>query len=310
MPRFLRGRQFRLGFTLIELLVVIAIIAVLIALLLPAVQQARESARRTQCKNNLKQIGLALHNYHDTFGTFPPRENHLRTFLAATDSEWGDRPGTFLLFILPYIDKAPLYSTLDFNVRYDVPQNIAAIRRRFPAYECPSNPQVGKISGNNFDGALVTYFGVYGSTDAPGGRAREQWAIGNTSSLSAQGIMYFNGYSPLASITDGTSNTMIIGEVRGYRPNSPTDMGVAPDGGRGMRWEIGTGTHLQPINGVDGPGGSNCPSCRWEGMSSFHTGGTHALLADGAVRFINQNIDSNTFLWLGAKADGRVVGEF
>ena len=310
MQASLRNRRFRFGFTLIELLVVIAIIAVLIALLLPAVQQARESARRTQCKNNLKQIGLALHNYHDTFNTFPPLENHLRTFLAGTDNEWGDRPGTFLLFLLPYIDKAPLYSTLNFDQRYDFAPNLAAIRRRFPAYECPSNPQVGKNSGNNFEGNLVTYFGVYGSADPPGGRARQQWAIGNTTDLNRRGVMFFNGMSPIAAVTDGTSNTIVVGEVRGYRPNSLTDMSIAPDGGRGMRWEIGTSTQMQPINGVDGPGGSNCPSCRWEGMSSFHTGGTHALLTDGAVRFINQNIDSNTFLFLGSKSDGVQIGEF
>jgi len=305
-----RHRAWAAGFTLIELLVVIAIIAILIALLLPAVQQAREAARRTQCRNNLKQIGLALHNYHDNFNSFPPLENHTLEQLNGTISDWGDRPGNWLEYILPYIDQANQYNKLDFNIRWDAGQNKSVVLAKYPAYQCPSNPQREKTTGDGFDSSLATYFGVYGAADPPGGRARMQWAIGNNTNRNLRGIMYFNGLSPIAAVTDGLSQTLIVGEVRGFTPASP-QLTSSPIDGRGMRWEVGTSTELQPINGVHG---FNCRpalgSCRWENMASFHTGGAHGLLGDGSVRFLSENIDSTTFLRLGSIADGNVISDF
>jgi prepilin-type N-terminal cleavage/methylation domain-containing protein len=300
----------RLAFTLIELLVVIAIIAILIALLLPAVQQAREAARRSQCRNNLKQIGLAIHNYHDNFNAFPMLEHHRLEFLNATNNEWHDRPGTFLLHILPYLDQTNQYNQLNFSDWGNSAANMAVQRSRFTAYLCPSNPEGSKVSGENFDGHIVHYFGVYGAADPSGGRARQNWSIGDGTNRQWMGVMHFNSRTRIADISDGTTNTIVVGEVRGYRPRSPTNMAVAPDGGRGMRWEVGTATYMQPINGVDGSDGSNCPGCRWEVMSSFHSGGTHALLADGSARFISQNIDSTLFRNIGAMGDGSTVGDF
>ena len=116
-------RRMRDGFTLIELLVAIAIIAILIALLLPAVQQAREAARRTQCRNNLKQIGLALHNYHDVHNVFPPSEVQTFAFLNGNNSDWGNSTGTWPIFLLPFTDQAPAYATLNLQAKYNSGNN-------------------------------------------------------------------------------------------------------------------------------------------------------------------------------------------
>ncbi len=302
-------RRMRDGFTLIELLVVIAIIAILIALLLPAVQQAREAARRTQCRNNLKQIGLALHNYHDVHNVFPPSEIHTFAFLNRNNNDWGNSTGTWPIFLFPFTDQAPVYSTLNLEARYDSGRNLTAIQKKYPFLICPSNPVGDKKTGGNFNSHIIHYFAVWGAGDSGGGRARQNWAIGDTRNLDLRGIMYYNGNSSTANVTDGTSNTLIHMEVRGYRPQAVNLPGnpSSSDAGRGMRWEVSTGTNLQPINGVDGSSSSNCPGCRWENASSFHTGGAFGLLSDGAVKFVSENIDSNTYRLLGAMTDGNPV---
>ncbi|MDA7504014.1 DUF1559 domain-containing protein [Planctomicrobium sp.] len=305
-------RWVRQGFTLIELLVVIAIIAILIALLLPAVQQAREAARRTQCKNNLKQLGLALHNYHDVYGKFPPSEIHDQAFLSG-GGDWGNSSGTWVLFLLPYIDQAPMYNQVDFSYRYDATQNAAgqaignrdALGENYTALLCPSHPLGANTKNSNLF-QLIHYFAVWGGGDPPGGRARHQWSSGNATRINRKGMMHYNSSESMASVTDGTSNTLLLGEVRGYRPVSRDQMLSIADW-RGMRWEISTGTNLQPINGVHG---TECPGCRWENISSFHVGGAQVLLGDGAVRFLSENIDSATFTDLGSMNDGNVIGEF
>src|SRR5262249_47931835 len=148
LGRYLRSHR---AFTLIELLVVIAIIAVLIALLLPAVQQAREAARRSQCKNNLKQIGLALHNYHDSFGKLPLNRHSGRNLPA----QFGSLGWTAM--ILPYIDQAPLYSTINFsdqtgNLVNGVQVNIDARRKIIPVLNCPSNVQPATATNQGHGG--------------------------------------------------------------------------------------------------------------------------------------------------------------
>lgn len=292
------------AFTLVELLVVIAIIGILIALLLPAVQAAREAARRSACTNNLKQIGIALHNYHDTFGHLPPSEVHTAAFLRGDNDDWGNSTGTWVTLIMPYIEQQNAYEELDLNQRWDYGNNKNVIKRKYETYICPSNPISDKNSGNNFDSHIIHYFAVWGGADPPGGRARQQWDLGNSSNATWKGAMYYRtranngGFkgTKFAEITDGQSNTLVVAEVRGYTPQSASQIQTIVDG-RGMRWEISTGTHL-PINGA------NCGGCRWENPASFHPAGINALAGDASTHFIPQTIDATVFRQLGAMADG------
>lgn len=297
-------RAMRRGFTLIELLVVIAIIAVLIALLLPAVQQARESARRTQCKNNLKQLGLALHNYHDTAKMFPPLEVQDAAFLAG-GTNWGGYAGNWNTLLLPYIDQAPMYNTINFGAGYSVGNNVNAFKQKYAAFLCPSNPIQDQIWGGNAH--IVHYYAVSGGTSAPanppggGGLERINWAGGGSNGSgpdSLKGIFYHSSNTSLAAITDGSSNTVMIAEALGYEPTNLQAITSVKDG-RGMKFSAVTCTQYQ-INTI----------VRWLAPGSFHTGGTQVLMADGAVRFVSQNINAPTWQALGGRGDGIVIGDF
>lgn len=236
----LRRTRARRAFTLIELLVVIAIIAILIALLLPAVQQAREAAKRTQCKNNMKQIGLALHNYHDTFGVFPPgailrdtNGERLTDPCVMKGDPQNDAGAPWSVLVLPYLEQANLYNTFvpegawysrfDLRSGVAVPANFAAQDVDSPvAYRCPSNPNSSKeryiltyygCEGGGLTEQLVVYQDNSGvkmnptgpcySTDATNPKARIFWD---------NGIMYGNSNTSISEIRDGTSNTILVGE--------------------------------------------------------------------------------------------------
>ncbi len=312
----------RNGFTLIELLVVIAIIAILIALLLPAVQQAREAARRTQCKNSLKQIGLAMHNYHDVYNRFPMSECHTQAFLSSGNSDWGDQAGNWALYLLPYIEQGNVYKSIDFSYRYDATTNsagtpignLSALGNVYTAYLCPSNP-LGANTKNSNQFHIIHYFIVgWGAQEPPGGRARHMWAIGDTTNTQYRGVSYYDSNAGLRDITDGSSNQIMHGEVRGFQPKCKNAM-TTPQDWRGMRWEISTGTNM-PINAIHNSAScaagydGTCTNCRWENMASFHVGGTQICLADGSTRFLSENIDTTLFQRLGSVGDGAVVGEF
>ena len=256
--RFVRSR----GFTLIELLVVIAIIAVLIALLLPAVQQAREAARRTQCKNNLKQQGLALHNYHDTFSMFP-----MPSWFNSNAPAFGGLGGSLTsnvwsLAILPGMDQGPLFNQYDFNYSAFEPKNAAVGQAKLNAFLCPSTPRAGNGISYSIPGSLLSSVGLStatwtltnaGATDyVCTNRVRPEflnivyntttytqpldgWAMGGTRNANFPPSSWNipNG-ARMADLIDGSSNTMMVGEMAGrntlYRAgNKPISAASATD---------------------------------------------------------------------------------
>jgi prepilin-type N-terminal cleavage/methylation domain-containing protein/prepilin-type processing-associated H-X9-DG protein len=305
----------QVGFTLIELLVVIAIIAVLIALLLPAVQQAREAARRSQCKNNLKQLGLALHNYHEALSAFPINlyggygDTANVGGYTQTSKSWG-----FIVHLLPYLDQAPLYNLTNpgANTMLASGQMASVI----PVLLCPSDPTGARETENttyttgNLNVAVTNYKGVIGSDWDWGTYANNVVNAGSDSFVDNNGLFHalnYRKYKKMSSITDGTSNTVAIGE-------SVCNPNFATGDGPGNTWmntaAVGATTAV-PINTVNNI--QTNASVAWDrkwSFSSMHTGGAHFLMADGAVRFISNNISMTTYRDLSTLAGAEVIGEF
>lgn len=344
------------GFTLIELLVVIAIIAVLVALLLPAVQQAREAARRTQCKNNLKQIGIALHNYHDTYKTLPMGQsihfgvwrNPGHTFQtgyaeAGTDSKVSFRANwSWQAYILPMMEQANSYNTLDVSgQRADQALATAAglsiLTTPVPTLLCPSdtNPGItesGKRGARSINEAaggprIPTAVANYvGSNRGFAGSV----TVSAQQSGSANGLFFVNSKVRFRDVTDGLSNTLAAGEraweywsvdAAGDRILAPARAGLAII----ARSKDGTTTTCDLCGFTDalavaGSGINHDDLLNSSGtfdgdraagsFSSRHIGGANFLLADGSVRFLSENLDTTTFLNIGNRADGEVLGEF
>jgi prepilin-type N-terminal cleavage/methylation domain-containing protein len=309
-------RVIRRAFTLIELLVVIAIIAILIALLLPAVQQAREAARRTQCKNNLKQIGIALHNYHDTHLQFPASTVNPGSYLSTSFVTAGRiRNHTGYLFMLPFLEQSNLYSQINFSLptgRADWNgiggggEQAVLARVRIPAFECPSDPPFDNphtyTPANMYtitDASRVSYGFVHETTEYDG-FAGIHWRANRNNSRSAFGI---NSSAAIRDITDGTSNTIMLIETpfqkewEGFGPflqaYTHTHF-IIPTGFGINRWSVTTPKRLVYA---------------W-GAGSQHTGGAQVVLGDGSVRFISENISSTTLAALVSIAGSEVVGEF
>ena len=340
-----RSRQ-RRGFTLIELLVVIAIIAVLIGLLLPAVQQAREAARRIQCKNNLKQIGLALHNYLSTHSVFPP------SFCigAAKGGTWSIHAR-----ILPYVDQANSFNLADLTVGYSDPPNSTngITSQKLPFNRCPS--EIHGINSSTTPSFFPPNYAFNFGT----------WKVFTPISvnLATGGIPGDGAFAPnsnftTASFTDGTSNTLCASEVKCYTSNIGNDA-AATDGipslstilgfssgtltlsvpgsvGGHREWtdgkvhETGFTTTFTPnaqvlIAGPTGPIEGDYISCKERATSatcagkptyaavtsrSYHTGSVNSLMMDGSTRSVSTNIDANVWKGLGSRAGGEVTGEF
>jgi prepilin-type N-terminal cleavage/methylation domain-containing protein/prepilin-type processing-associated H-X9-DG protein len=360
----------RKGFTLIELLVVIAIIAILIALLLPAVQQAREAARRSTCKNNLKQLGLALHNYHDVAGRFPPRQGGTDT----GNPNGNGTEGSGFTMLLPYIDQAPLYNQIsspqtfsgtDYSPFGDTAADASNYQLWFvdiPVLLCPSSPQEKQVVGSRPHG-LNHYGFSAGDTSAHVSNTPAPASTANARRL-FRGLFGRQACRRIADVGDGSSNTIAMGEITSARAvgsreilgatvrdqgisvsDSPVTCLLTEDSAtgeylaslptvsasRGARWARGVAAYTA-VNTILPP---NSPSCANTGynssglysVTSRHTGGAHVLMADGAVRYISENIDTGDLsqpdlrtvtgrspygVWgaLGSISGGETVGEF
>ncbi|MBI3862954.1 MAG: DUF1559 domain-containing protein [Planctomycetia bacterium] len=289
----------RRGFTLIELLVVIAIIAVLVALLLPAVQQAREAARRTQCKNNLMQVGIALQNYDMAHECLPPGSidpnRPIRSEAKGYHVGW-------IVQSLPYLDQANTFRNFDLAGGVYSPVNNAPRGVHLNVLMCPSNPS-GRITGMG----TTTYAGVHHHVEAP-------------IDIDNSGVMFLNSSVRYRDIADGSSNTIFVGEHSDVDPlgwasgtRSTLRNGGAFTGGLagfrgGATPKPGTGT-------VAGLPGANAPANGAEravlevgGFGSVHAGGAHFVFGDSSVRFISENINPQVFQNLANRHDGELPG--
>lgn len=331
----------RHGFTLIELLVVIAVIAILIALLLPAVQQAREAARRTQCKNNMKQIALALHNYHDVYKTFPMGQQYVGHLyngggISSVERNYG---WSWTAFILPQIDQAASFNILDWSRRPSEVPNIDVVRTFLPNFWCPTLSWRQSIDiGDPGDAfairdpgqARTTYVGNGGSF-----RLSFQSPIEQPIER-RDGIFGRDSKIRIRDITDGTSNTFLIGEIIHYGASAGSNNSFTWDGKMyaSHRWDGSHGTAratlamarmtVRKLNPPD----SEATVVRREAFGSKHEGGAQFAMCDGSVRFISENINHTGVFWdrsvsagqlyaqfgtyqqLSGRADGQVVGEF
>ncbi|MBW3597230.1 MAG: DUF1559 domain-containing protein [Planctomycetes bacterium] len=301
--------QWRPGFTLVELLVVIAIIGVLVALLLPAVQAAREAARRMQCTNNLKQLALGCHNYHDTYKTFPPNHLFSRPPGQAREAEgWG-----WQALILPFIEQQPLHETLGVT-KYTLMDVLAGNNPQAPTplvpflqetvietFICPSDANSTRPTApqaRHFGGGQGTRAGGWGRWRPPANNymssrgTRNNWP--NVNNLDAHGMFSGQLGHRLRDVTDGTSNTFFIGERETQYCRGGTWIGVRnPQGNRVRGFYYNTANVRVPLNAPDPPFTWNTRSGCSEGFASLHPGGANFAFADGAVRFISETIDTH-----------------
>jgi prepilin-type N-terminal cleavage/methylation domain-containing protein/prepilin-type processing-associated H-X9-DG protein len=299
-------RRPRAGFTLIELLVVIAIVAVLVGLLLPAVQKVRGAAARSQCQNNLKQIGLALHAYHDANRRFPPGyDSGYNAVGDDTGPGWG-----WAAFLLPHVEQQGLFAQITFTQPITAPAHAAARTTPLAVYRCPADqyPATSPVGVLNTSGqvttvmcdlALASYPGVFGMAE-PG--------------VDGEGLFFRGSTVTIADVTDGTSNTLAVGE-RPYKIGPTTWVGVVPGANHaGPPGEPTAGQVQNPSNWVlghtgeawDGPAAPNEPNH----FGSQHPGGgANFLFADGHVRFLGRSVGYEVYKALSTRAGGEPVGE-
>jgi len=302
------------GFTLVELLVVIAIIGILIALLLPAVQAAREAARRSQCSNNLKQIALALHNYHGSAQVFPPSSTS--GFGAGVWYYPGTGPTdprihlhSFASLLLPYLEQGNLAGQINYNVSSLDPANRAMASKILPFYRCPS--YAGKdysvdplyVTTVGYDKFAIRNYAVLGA----------RTVVGLSGAIPADGLMFPGSRTAFRDVTDGTSNTIAFCETR------EESSAVWIDGtsaALAARWtDLTSPTFAGNTVSINYtpyfPGGVFPNSIgQMYGPSSFHPGGAQHAMVDGSVKFLSQTMDAGIYDALTTRAGGEVVGQY
>ncbi len=305
------------GFTLIELLVTLAIVGVLVALILPAVQAAREAARRSHCQNNLKQIGLALHGYHDVQGTFPAGftfKNSAVGYPLGPGWAWGAR-------LLSGLEQATLFNAVNESFSYFAPPNQTVIETSLSAFACPSSPGRGPVSSGYIETPISSlerlaagqYVASAGSVSVKG--VDGTMAQGN-------GVFFLNSRVTIRDLADGTSATLLVGE-RSRNVADATWVGVT-----NLSWILCTKEDW-PIHSCASamfmvlartdpssdvlygavPSGStpNSPGAGADGFWSLHPRGCNFLFGDGAVRFLKESIAPHVFSALATRAGGDIV---
>ncbi len=281
LPRLIRSRS---GFTLVELLVVIAIIGVLIALLLPAVQQAREASRRNSCSNKLKQLGLALHNYHDTYQSFPFGSLHFTT---------QSNPVGWHYAILPFIEQNALYEQGDPSVAYNSGVNASMRSLRMDAYLCPSSGSKSEKADDDSSFYTTHYYGIMGptGTNPQSNTNYKENTSGSHGGFSQEGIFYFNERRTFADLLDGTSNTFMLGEIS-WAPRNGNSTRYRP-------WNRGgqLNSFMAPCKNVANPINSDYTAL-FNDMSygSNHPGGCQFAMGDASVHYVPEVIDYNAYL--------------
>ncbi len=310
----------RSGFTLIELLVVIAIIAILIALLLPAVQQAREAARRTQCKNNLKQIGLALHNYHDVYQALPSGSIVL---LNAAGTAYNGHGWTWHASLLPFIDQAPMYNEVqglngmgtEGGGVGDAKQDLVG-KAPLTVFWCPSQPDVtlgvqkNGYAPSNYNANMGTLIGNDGDDCLSGGRTFATMTQAG-GCMNCDGIFFISSSIRFRDVTDGLSNTIFISEV----VDSGGDADRLGGAGSDRKHGFSGGADSNPPTEMSeyliaAEGNDPINSYTEEAAGSYHTGGAHFLMGDGSVRFLSENMHMPTYQAISTRGKNETVGEF
>jgi len=326
----------RRAFTLIELLVVIAIIAVLIALLLPAVQSAREAARRAQCVNNLKQMGLALHNYESAHGSFPiGLIRYTRPSCSSSDTNSNKRH-TLFAFILPFMEQSTVYNGINFDFGASFSVNVTSQETKIAAYICPSDlPSTGPINppGGPLDYIGVnqsSYSGVAGNIELFRYRYGAGTNENNCRHIEGDGAFVVSWNYKISSIVDGTSNTLFVGETSrfvgqpaswlnpwnygewfeliGQKGGGSVTMGIAYTAARPNSFLVDA--DVAPIIDPDPLTWYRKATAQAYGnfgFRSMHPGGVNFVMGDGSVKFIKSTINMPTYWALGTRAGGEVI---